>query len=124
MVEEVVDAVLAEVVGADVGDDGGFAAVDGEAAAEDAAASDLEDGEVDLGVAQDGARGAGAGPVAGLDQALVDGHAVGRGVAGDQAGGAGDAGEQAGGGGLAVGAGDQGDGDAAEPGPRDVGGLG
>jgi hypothetical protein len=117
---EVVDAVLAEVVGADVGDDGGAAAVDGEAAAEDAAARDLEDGDVDAGVAQDDARGAGAGPVALLDHALVDRQAVGRGVAGDQAGGAGDAGEHPRGRGLAVGAGDQGDGDAAERGPVDV----
>jgi hypothetical protein len=120
---EVVDAVLAEVIGADVEDGGGVAAVDAEAAAEDAAAGDLEDGEVDLGVAQDGARGGGAGPVAGLERALGDGHAVGGGVAGGEAGLAGDAGEDAGGGGLAVGAGDEGDGDAAEAVPGDSFGI-
>ena len=74
---EVVHAVIAEVVVADVGDDGGVAAVDGEAAAQDAAARDLEDREVDVAVAQDGAGGGGSGPVAGLEQALVDRHAVG-----------------------------------------------
>ncbi len=116
---EVVDAVLAEVVGADVEDGGGVAAVDAEAAAEDAAAGDLEDGEVDLGVAEDGAGGGGSGPVAGLERSFGDGHAVGGGVAGGEAGLEGDAGEQAGGGGLAVGAGDEGDGDAAEAVPWD-----
>jgi hypothetical protein len=108
------------VIGADVGDEGGVAAVRGEAAAEDPAAGGLEDGDVDVGAAEDEAGGCGAGPVSWLDDALVDGDPVGGGVAWAQAGAADDAGEQARAGGLAVGAGDEGDGDRAELGPGDL----
>ena len=64
---EGVDALHAEVVGGDVGDDGDVVAVVAEALAQDAAAGDLHDGEVDARVLQDHARRARAGGV-GLDR--------------------------------------------------------
>ena len=67
---EIVDAVLAKVIGADVGDDGDVGAVDRESAAQDAAARRLEHRRLDRGIAQH-ATGAGRAAVVARRHALA-----------------------------------------------------
>ena len=74
-----VDAAQAEVVGLDVEDDGDVVALVAQALAQDAAAGDLEDREVDARVLQHHPGAARAGRVGPDQQPLVDDHAVGRG---------------------------------------------
>ena len=76
-----VDAAQAEVVGLHVEDDGDVVALVAEALAQDAAAGDLEDREVDPRVLQHHPGRAGAGGVGADQQPLVDHDAVGRGHA-------------------------------------------
>src|SRR5690606_41007773 len=101
---KVVDAVFAEVVGADVGDQSDVGALHAQAAAQQAAARGLQDRGLCLAVAQQAAGAARAGPVALVEQGAVQVQAVGAAVGGAPAVGHGDGGEQAHGGGLAVGA--------------------
>jgi hypothetical protein len=75
---QIVDAIAAQVVVADVGDQRGVAALDGETAPEDATASRLEHREVDAPVAEHDARGSGSGPVAALDDLGADRDLVAR----------------------------------------------
>ena len=119
----VLDAVLAQMVGGDVGDDGGIGAGHGQAAAQDAAAGELQHRDLDPGVAQDEARAAGAGIVAPVQDLVADPDPVAGAEAGGLAGGAGHGGEQADGGRLAVGAGDQDQRDVVDRGPVDLLGV-
>ena len=73
-----VDAAQSEVVGLDVEHDGDVVALVAEALAQDAAAGDLEDREVDPRVLQHHPRRARPGRVGPDQQPLVDHHAVGR----------------------------------------------
>jgi hypothetical protein len=109
---EVVDAAEAEVVGGDVEDGADVAGAVAHAGAQEAAAGRLEDGEVDGRVAQDHLRGHRPGHVADDGALAVDVDAVGGAQADGRAGHLVDVGDHAGDGGLAVGAGDGGDGDA------------
>ena len=104
-----VDAVLAEVVAADVDDDADVAAVEREAALEDAAARRLEHRELDLGRRQYRARGPVAGAVAGHDATSADRDALGRRDPGHEARALHHVRDREGGRGLAVGAGDRDD---------------
>ena len=67
-----VDALEVEVVGADVREDAGVVRLVADAAQEDPAARRLEHGDVDVAAAEDCRRAAGPGPVACLDEPLVD----------------------------------------------------
>ena len=104
---DVVDAVLAQMIGRDVGDDGGVGAGHRQPAAQDAAAGELQHRDLDPGVAQGEARAAGAGIVAPVQDLVADPDPVAGAEPGDLAGSAGHGGEQADRGRLAVGAGDQ-----------------
>ena len=90
---EGVDALEAEVVGGDVGDDGDVVAGQPDALEEDAAAGGLGDGDLDSCGGQDASGAARAGVVAGLDQLAVDVDAVGVGPAHVLAPGTGDVGD-------------------------------
>ena len=120
----VLDAVLAQMVGGDVGDDGGIRAGHRQAAAQDAAAGELQHRDLDPGVAQGEAGAAGAGIVAPVQDLVADADPVAGAEAGDLAGGARHGGEQADGGRLAVGAGDQDQRDVVDSRPVDLLGVG
>ena len=108
------DVVQSQVIpGADIRHHGDLAAVEGQAFAQHAAARRLEHGRVHVRVQQHVARAARAAAVAAVDLAPFDVHAIGVGHAGAQAGSRQQMGDQAHGGGLAIGAGDGDDGDAA-----------
>ena len=80
-VVEVVDAVFAEMVRADVGDHRGARVADRDAAAQQAAARGFQDRRLDARLAQHGARADRAGVVAAVDALAADEHAVGAAVA-------------------------------------------
>ena len=65
------------MIGGDVRDDADLVGLVAHASQHEPAASRLEDGDVEVGPAEDLPRAARAGPVAGLDHSLVDEHAVG-----------------------------------------------
>src|SRR5947209_10002636 len=109
---EIVDAVLPDMVGLDVGHDGDVGPVVSEAGANDAAARGLKHRGLDGCVAQDKAGGPGASRVSGDDllagdvDAVSGGHADGASALGEHVR------DHAGHGGLSVGPGDADDGDA------------
>ena len=110
----VIDVEIAEVVGVvDVGDHADLAAVVGQALAQDHAAVVLDDGGVDVAVHQDARARGEVGAVALLHQAAVQVQALAAGQAGALARQVQQARDQARDHGLAVGAGDADDGDAA-----------
>jgi len=115
------DAVLAEVVGLQVGDDGDVGTARREPAPQDAAPRRLEHRRLHARVAQHRARAGGSRPVTLGDDVLADLHAGGAAPAGHAAGSAPHGREQADGGRLAVAAGDERDGDVVQRGPREVG---
>ena len=108
-----VHAVHAQMVGADVEHDGHIAAVEAQAALQQAAARGLQHRGLHLGRGQHHARGPVAGAVAFIDALAVDVHAFGAGHAGTESGQPQRVRDHAGGGGLAIGAGDRNNGDAA-----------
>ncbi len=101
------DAVLAQMVGGDVGDNGGAGTGDGQATAQDAASGDFENADFQSRVAQQEACASGAGIVALVEDVVADLDEFGGRQARDLARRATHGGDQAGGGGLAVGAGDE-----------------
>ena len=107
-----VDAAEAEVVGGDVQHGAHVAEAVAEAGADDAAARGLDDRHVDHGIAQHHGGRLRPGHVALHRDVAVDVDGVGGGLPDDEAGHLQHVGEHAGGGGLAVGAGERGDGDA------------
>ena len=117
-VVEIVDAVLAEMIGADIGDHRHARIVRHQAASQQAAARGLQHRRGDARIAQHGARADRAGIVAGFHAFAVDEQAVGAAVAGMQAMRTQHRRQQAHRGGLAVGTGDHGFGDAVQARPR------
>ena len=110
---EGVDAAQTEVIGLDVQHHGDVVALVAQTLAQDAAAGDLEHGEVDPRVLQHHPGGLRSGRVGADDQPLVDHHAVGRGHPDLAADALEDVGDHPRGRGLAVRAGDRDDRDPA-----------
>src|SRR5918995_2243767 len=98
------NATQAEVVAADIGDDGDVAAVEAETGANDATARRLQHGEVDGRVLQHHLRARGPGHIAGGDLRVVDIDAIGHRYPDVLPRGAHDVRDHAGGRGLAIGA--------------------
>ena len=70
------DALEVEMIGRDVGHDAGVVRLVAHAAEDEAAPGGLEDGDIDVRAFEDLPRAAGAGPVAGFDEPLVNEDAV------------------------------------------------
>ena len=104
---EIIDAVAAQVIVADVGDQRGVALRDGQPPPEDPAARRLEHGKVDVFSPQHGACGGRSGPVARVDHRPADRDLVARGAANVHARLAGDSRQEARAGRLSVGARDE-----------------